>query len=368
MKQKKLLFMLTLICSSLLSYSQFHTMKIPKASNHVSETQTLGVTDITLDYHSPATRGRDVWNNPNVIPTNGEPIAWRAGANMNTTISFTTDVMINGNKLSSGTYGFHVIPRGDVYELIFAHHSNQWGSYYLDLAEDVSLTVEVQSVECPTSEKLDFEFLNWKEDEVTLALEWANRRLPFIVSVDLNETVAASFRDELRGINTYHWQAWNDAARWCLNHNTNLEEALAWAERSINGGYNGFASNKNITNLTTKAQLLNRLKRTNELDQTITEISSLNLSVNDANAFSIFLLGIGKPQPALESLNESIKNYPDVWYLKLNRGLAYYFMDNKGKAMKELKAVKEITPDYFKKRMDEIIEEVENGTYKIPGT
>lgn len=368
MKQIQLLFTIGCIFGTTLSFAQFHTLKIPKASNQVSETQTLGVTDITLNYHSPATRGRDVWNNPNIIPQNGDPIAWRAGANMNTTILFSTDVMIEGNKLSQGTYGFHVIPRGEVYELIFAHNSNQWGSYYLDLENDVTLTVEVTAEECPVSEKLDFEFLNWSEDEVTIALEWGNRRLPFKVSVNLNETVVESFRNELRGINTYHWQAWNDAAQWCQNHNTNLEEALEWVNRSINGGFNGFAANKNITNLTTKAQLLNQLQRDTELDQIIAEISGMEQTANEANAFSIFLLRIEKPEPAASFLNSIIRKYPDVWYLKLNRGLAYYFMNNKAKALKELRAVRELAPDFFKERMSEITAEVEAGNYKLPGT
>lgn len=368
MKRTQLIIAITCIFSSVLSYGQFHTMKIPEVSNHVSETQTLGVTDITIDYHSPSVRSRDVWNNPNIIPQNGNPIAWRAGANMNTTISFTTDVMIEGQKLSKGTYGFHVIPKDEKYELIFAHNSNQWGSYYLDLANDVSLVVSVKAEECPSSEKLDFEFLNWSENEVTIGLEWENIRLPFKVSVDINETVISSFRSELRGINTYHWQAWNDAALWCLNHDTNLEEALEWANRSINGGFNGFAADKNVTNLTTKARLLARLDRGTELDETIKEIVSLNLSVGEVNSFTILLLQIGKPSPALQSLNDNIKKYPDTWFLKLNRALANYFLDNRKKALSELKEVKEITPDSFQVRLSEIISEVENGTYKLPGT
>ncbi len=368
MKHNRLLFTLSLIGMVLFSYGQFHTLKIPKVSNHVTETQTLGVTDITLDYHSPSVQERDVWNNPNIIPQNGDPIAWRAGANMNTTISFSTDVMINGEELSQGTYGFHVIPRDGTYDLIFAHNSNQWGSYYLDLEKDVSLIISVSSEDCPLSEKLDYEFMNWSENEVTIALEWANRRLPFIVTVDLNETVIASFRNELRGINTYHWQAWNDAAQWCLSRNINLEEALEWANRSIKGGFNGFASNKNLTNLTTKARILSRLNNDRELDSTIAEISELEMSANDANAFTIFLLRLNRAEPALKTLNNNIKKYPEAWFLKLNRGISYYYLNNKSKALKELNAVKGITPEYFQERIGQIISEVENGTYRIPGS
>ena len=106
---------------------------------------------------------------------------------------------------------------------------------------------------------------------LVIGLEWEKRRIPFKVEVDLNTTTVESFRSELRGINTYHWQAWNDAALWCLNHNTNLEEALQWANRSINGGYGGFAADKNVTNISTKIRLLKKLDKPEELQNTIND-------------------------------------------------------------------------------------------------
>lgn len=348
--------------------AQFHTLKIPQTSNHVTETQRLAVTDITIDYSSPSANGRDVWNDTNVIPHNGDPIAWRAGANMNTTIEFSTDVTIEGKALTAGKYGFHIIPKDDNYLLLFAHNNDQWGSYYLDIDNDVTLQVEVQSEEAPVSEKLDYEFINWTESTVQIALEWANRRIPFTVGVDLNETVVESFRSELRGINTYHWQAWNDAAAWCLRHNTNLEEALNWAYRSINGGYGGFAANKNVTNLTTKARLLKALNKGDELTATIAELKALSMSPYEANGLGIFLLQNNKASDALEITERLLKENPDVWFLKLNRGICQYYLGNKKAAIKTLTEVEKIAPEGFRARLGQIKTEVENDTYKVPGS
>jgi tetratricopeptide (TPR) repeat protein len=348
-------------------FAQFHTLKIPEVSNYVRETQRLGITDITIEYHSPATRGRDVWNNPNVIPQNGDPIAWRAGANMNTTLTFSTDVLINGNPLDAGTYGLHVIPRADQYEILFAHAYNQWGSYYLDLEKDVTLTVSVQADSIAFSEKLDFEFLDWKEDEVIVGLEWANQRLPITVSVDLNETVVNSFRDELRGINTYRWEAWNDAARWCLYHDTNLEEALTWADRSIRGGYNGFAANMNASNLQTKAELLLKLDRQQDLDATIQEAMDLDMDENQTNYFSTFLLRAEKYPEAVALLDAALDRHGDIWYLLLNRSIGNYFLGNKKTALKIMDQTKKISPDAFMSRLDEIEQEIINDSYELPG-
>ena len=258
------------------SYAQFHTLAIPHASPHVTETQKLGITDITIDYRSPALKGRDVWNNRNIVPQKGKPFPWRAGANMSTTISFTTDVTVEGQLLKAGTYGIHMIPDNNNFTIMFAHNHHQWGSYYLDTDKDVSIKINVTAVTCPESEQLDYEFLNRTSNSLVIALEWGKKRIPFKVEVDLNKTVIESLRSELRGINTYHWQAWNDAANWCLRRNTNLEEALEWVNRSINGGYRGFAGNKNWRNLTTKKRILEKLNRTKELQEVEKELQKLN--------------------------------------------------------------------------------------------
>ncbi len=348
--------------------AQFHTMKIPQASNKVEETQTLAVTDITINYSSPAVRNRDVWNDTDVIPQNAEPIAWRAGANMSTTFTFSTDVMIECRPLAAGTYGFHIIPKGDIYQLIFTDVYHQWGSYYLDLENDVTLSVDVSAETSDFSEKLDYEFINWSEGEVTVALEWADQRIPFKVSVDLNKTVIESFRSELRGINTYRWEAWNDAAMWCLNHNTNLEEALSWAERSINGGYNGFAANSNITNNSTRIQLLKKLGRTDETQVAITQAISLIESANDANYLSQLLIRIEDYGTSVDFLKKANKSYPDVWYLHLNLAVSQYLNGESTPALKSINKVLNMAPDNFKERLTQIKSEMENGTYRIPNS
>lgn len=367
MKHNRVSLTLTGLCMSILVQAQFHTLKIPQPSPKVTETQRLGVTDITIEYSSPATRGRDVWNT--VINSYGDPnLAWRAGANMNTRITFSTDVSINGEPIQAGSYGFHIDADGDNHTLMFAHHDNQWGSYYLDRDNHVTRSITAKAVSCPASEQLDYEFINRTDSTVVVALEWGEKRIPFTVEVDLNKTVIESFQYELLGINTYRWEAWNDAARWCLNRNTHLEQALEWVDRSINGGYNGFAANKNITNMTTKAQILSALGKKSDLEGTIEEMVSMEMNAGQTNGFTIFLLRLGKPKPALEVLNPAVKKYPEAWFLKLNLALSHYFLDNKKAALKQLNATLGDTPENFQPRMKEIIAEVENGTYKIPGT
>jgi|TARA_R110001592_G_scaffold207944_7_gene458918 tetratricopeptide (TPR) repeat protein len=346
--------------------AQFHTLKIPQLSNKVTETQRLAVTDITIDYSSPSVNNRAVWTDANVIPQKGNPIAWRAGANMNTTITFSTDVFIEDKPLKAGTYGFHIIPDGNNFTLMFAHNYNQWGSYYLDMEKDITLKVNVKGEVSDFCEKLDYEFLNWSDNSVTIGLEWADKRIPFKVSVDLNKTVVESFRHELRGINTYHWQAWNDAAAWCLQHNTNLNEALVWINRSIQGGYNGFAANENLTNLTTKALILKKLNNEIELNSTIQAATKYASNPMEANTLSMLMLQLEQPKKALDFSSDMLNQFPEAWFLKINKGVSYYFLGQKNEALKVLKDVSSMTPIQFKNRLNQIIKEIESGTYKLP--
>jgi tetratricopeptide (TPR) repeat protein len=349
-------------------YAQFHTLSIPQTSPKIQESQMLGVTKITIDYSSPALRDRDVWNNSGIIPQQGNPIPWRAGANMATTIEFSTDVKIEGQLLKAGKYGFHIIPKDNTYDLLFAHNYDQWGSYYLDVEKDVSLRVSVIAESCPKSEQLDYEFLNRTENTLVIGLEWGEKRIPFKVEVDLNETVIDSFRKELRGINTYHWQSWNDAALWCLEHNTNLEEALQWVNRSIDGGYGGFAANKNLTNTSTKVRLLKKLNRLDDMDKVISDAKEIHATAYEANGFSRFLLENGFYDEALDYCNQFLKTNAKVWFLELNRGISHYFIGNNKMALKDVRNSLKTAPEQFQSRLREIIVEIENKTFKLPGS
>ena len=344
----------------------FHSLNMPVSSPPVLEKQKIGITYITIDYHSPVLRGRDVWHDERVVPMNGAPFPWRAGANLNTTIEFSTDVMINGNPLPSGKYGFHIIPTSENnFTLLFAHANHQWGSYYVDVEKDITLQVPVQGQTCPNSENLDYEFENRKEDQVDIALHWGTKSIPFTVSVDLNKTVVSSLRHELRGINTYRWEAWNDAATWCLRHDTNLEEALEWANHSINGGYGGFAANKNPSNMRTKALLEEKLGMKDDYNKTIQEMVKLDHSPDQADYTSQYFMKIGRLDEALVLLDRSLKKHPETWYLYLDRATVHYGKKNTKQMNTDISKAKELVPERYREYLLKFEKGLLNKTYKL---
>lgn len=351
-----------IMCGLLFGWSvaaQFHTLKLPKASPEVKEMQQLGITEVAIHYHSPAVKGRQIWGS--VVPMNGSPIPWRVGANMNTRISFSTEVKINGNNLAAGSYGLHAIPKEDDWTLIFASNDNLWGSYYLDMEKDVALEIEVTPMDSEFSEQLDFEFRNRTDSSMTVAIEWEKLSIPFQIEVDLKSTVLASLRYELRGINTYHWQAWNDAARWCLDNNINLEEALVWVNRSIEGGYGGFAAQKTFGNLRTKADLLWKMGQQDESKRIYEEAIELLNDPGDAYESGTSLFRSGRKDLSAQLLRQASKKFDDAWYVHMAYGKVLYWTGNSRPATKAMNLALESTPDQTKVYIRGLIDNIKKG-------
>src|SRR5690348_16773819 len=90
-------------------------LKLPEQSPAATLSQTIGLTEITVNYHRPAVNNRPIWGA--LVPYN-EP--WRCGANENTTVSFSSDVKVGGKPLKAGTYGMHMIPTQKEWTIAFS--------------------------------------------------------------------------------------------------------------------------------------------------------------------------------------------------------------------------------------------------------
>ena len=106
-----------------LAHAQSTILDLPRPSQHAVLTQRIGITDITVNYHRPLVNGRKIWGG--LVPY-GQ--VWRAGANENTTITFTDPVTVEGKPLAKGTYGLHMIPGKKEWTVVFSKNSTSWGA------------------------------------------------------------------------------------------------------------------------------------------------------------------------------------------------------------------------------------------------
>lgn len=249
------------------SWAQSHlTLPFDGDNQKSSVTQWIGLVEVTITYFSPdvtSPSGEDrrgqIWGN--LVPyNNGDPYPWRAGANHNTKISFTHDVTIEGAPLAAGTYGLHMVPAEDEWTIIFSNNSTSWGSFTYDRLED-ALRVKVKPRPVDYHEWLTYDFIIRCPDHAVAALKWENLQVPFRIGADIKNIYLNNIRNELRDEKGFSWQAWHEAAAYCLENEINYEEALIWVNRSISGDY---FSLETSANLQTKAGLLEKMGRKEE--------------------------------------------------------------------------------------------------------
>lgn len=164
--------------------------KQPDASQGAMVSQMIGVDSwVRIAYHRPAVKGRDLWGAEHdhpmidfIVPMDGDPRPWRAGANEVTTIEFTDDVRVEGKRLGAGMYALFMIPRDGDWTVILQRDTNQWGSFRYDEKKD-ALRVDVTPVEAPHAEWLTYGFDAPGPWGATAYLHWETVKVPFKVEL-----------------------------------------------------------------------------------------------------------------------------------------------------------------------------------------
>lgn len=283
---------------------------LPRPSPHATVSQTIGVAEVTIDYHRPQVRNRKIWGG--LVPYDQ---VWRAGANDNTTISFTHPVTVEGQALAAGTYGLHMIPTEGEWTVIFSHDSTSWGSFSYDEKED-ALRVTVTPEKSPFNEALAYSFEDIGNSGATAVLRWEELAVPVRIETDTRANSLALIRQQLRHLPRFSWQGWGSAAAYCLQNDFNHEEALEWIDRSI-------GMERNPQNLQLKGGLLAQMGRTEEANAVFEEALD-GANENQTNAIGYAFLQTGMIDRAIEVFRKNTQDHPDSWNVwdSLGEGLA----------------------------------------------
>jgi hypothetical protein len=291
--------------------------------------ERIGITDVTINYDRPAVKGREgkIWGNlvhkgfSDLGFGTSKAAPWRAGANENTTIEFSTPVSIEGQPLPAGKYGFFIAYDSAESTVIFSKNSSSWGSFYYDPKED-ALRVKVKPLPLDKSvEWLTFGFTDETNTGSTIALVWEKLKIPFKVETDYNNLQLESFRRELRSEKSFNpgWQSFNQAAQFCLLNNINLEEGLKWADDAINLQFIG---EKNFVTLSTKAGFLSKLNRQPEADALMKEALPMG-TVQQLHAYARLLLQQKKSKEAFEVFKINYDKNPNEFTTQVGMARGY---------------------------------------------
>jgi hypothetical protein len=332
---------LPLICSILWITMPLAAQDItlpPSGDNQkASVTQYIGsLVKVTVNYSSPdvhAPNGEDrtgkIWGGlvPYGLNDQGfglrNPSPWRAGANENTTIYFSHDVLIEGKPLPAGKYGlFLIVEQSGPWTWIFSKNSTAWGSYFYDEKND-ALRVQVSPKEHSFTEWLTYNFTDRQPDRATLELQWENKAVPMTISVaNMNDLYVAQIERELQNSPGFTSDNYAAAANFLLEENYMLDKALEWANYAVESP---FAGQKNFTNLTTKANVLLKMGKKDEAMEVFTAAMSLSdASPGIAHQLGRSLIGQGEKEMALKIFQLNYDKHQGAWptNVGMTRGLA----------------------------------------------
>jgi tetratricopeptide (TPR) repeat protein len=364
---KKIIVFSTLLLCFAVSFAQ---LDLPASGNNprATVTEEVGITAITVKYSRPDVNKREgkIYGDGNVVPygfttsnfiTGKNTSPWRAGANENTIITFEHDVKVEGKLLKAGSYGLHMAMGADNVTIIFSTQKDAWGSFYYDEKYD-ALRVNIKPVALEKSvEYLKYEFIEHKEKYCVIAMQWEKLSVPFKIDVDVDNIVLTTVREELTSRKGFTPALILQATQYYFTKNINLDEALVWSKKAIDG-QGGQKTYITLRNLATAYEKLNRVP---EADSTMNEALQI-ATVNQYTAYGRTLITQKRIDKAMEVFTASKKRYGDIF--GVNNGLMSGYSakaDFKNAIKFAEKAIAQAPSDAVKKQIETLIVKLKEG-------
>ncbi len=221
-------------------------IRAPRPSQGAKVTQVIGLSEVTIFYHRPGVRGRTIFGPPDSGALQPYGQVWRAGANEPTLFTFSDPVTIAGKQLRAGTYRLVMIPNENEWTAVFNAETANWGTTYDEKFDTLRFTIAPQSE--LHQEWLSYNFNDLTPTSAVVELAWGTVRIPFKIEFNTLARLQSS-------VGT--WRVLNQAARFALDNDMYLAEAMGWADRAI-------ALDRNANTLRTKAELLAKAGKTRE--------------------------------------------------------------------------------------------------------
>ncbi|OAZ05563.1 DUF2911 domain-containing protein [Flavobacterium succinicans] len=201
-------------------------VKTPAPSPKATIMQTVGLTDVEVVYSRPAAKGRPVFGN--LVPFGK---LWRTGANANTTISFSDDVVIDGKTLKKGKYALYTIPKIESWEIIFYSTTDNWGLPEEFKETNVALRTTVKEEALPKAvESFTIGINNLDLNSGHLDMAWENSSVSMKFEVPTQKIATASIEKVLAGptANDYF-----SSAQYLFQANGDIVKSRTYVDKAL---------------------------------------------------------------------------------------------------------------------------------------
>jgi hypothetical protein len=199
-------------------------LDLPRPSPFAKVVQTVGLTDITVDYSSPGVKGRPIWGA--VVPYDK---MWRAGANQATKVTFSRDVTLAGKPVPAGTYAFFLIPSKGAWTVVLNKKADQPGTGQDYKKADDLLRVQLTPTAAPFRERLAYLVTDFTDDKASLDLEWEKLRLSIPIAVQTSAQALANINNAVDN----GWRTYANAARYMLETKKDYDTGMKYVDQSL---------------------------------------------------------------------------------------------------------------------------------------
>lgn len=166
---------LMLALVSVSAIAQERGNKEARVSPNASVSQTIGTTEITITYGRPSINDRNIFGG--LVKYDQ---VWRTGANESTAITFSDDVMIEGEEVKAGTYSLYSVPGENEWTIII-NSKLSWGTQY-DPGKDV-LRTKAKPEKGRKVEQFMIYFEDVTDSSAECVLHWDTTKVPFTIEV-----------------------------------------------------------------------------------------------------------------------------------------------------------------------------------------
>ncbi len=220
---KKTFFYAAMLTLTMGTYAQ---IKTPAASPSQEIEQKVGLTDVTVEYSRPSMKGRTIFGD--LVPYDK---VWRTGANKNTIITFSDDVMVGGKELKAGSYSVFTKPGAVNWDVYFYTDTENWGTPEKWDDSKVAATVNAKTYAMPMPvETFTLSFDDLKNDGASLGIMWDKTyvAVPFTTMTD--KMVTSSIETVMNGPSGGDYY---NAAVYYLENGKDINKAKEWIDKAV---------------------------------------------------------------------------------------------------------------------------------------
>lgn len=220
---KKLVLSLLVMASTLAVFAQ---VKTPAPSPSATIIQSVGLTEIEIQYSRPGAKDRAIFGD--LVPFGK---MWRTGANKAVQFMTDSDLKVEGKELKAGHYAIFTIPNKDSWDVIFYEETEVWGTprNWVDSLEAARVNVKTQALNDHV------ESFTIAIDDVSngktavMSMSWEKTKVSINIEAPTAELAQATIDATMAGPSASDYYR---SAQYYLSEKKELKQAHEWISKA----------------------------------------------------------------------------------------------------------------------------------------